>query len=68
MTLLALAAVRRAAVAPGSRRYRLIHVSPAHRVHGSKPAFVEYSGRQMGQTEGQTDIVPFYGPCRLLCE
>jgi len=66
MTLLALAAVRRAAVAPGSRRYRLI--SPVHRVHGSKPAVVKYSGRQMGQTEGQTDIVPFYGPCRLLCE
>jgi len=47
VTLLAFAAERRAAVAPGGRRDR--STSPARRAHSSKPATVECRERMMAQ-------------------
>jgi len=55
VTLLAFAAVRRAAAAPDGRRYRSI--SPARPAYSSKPTptAAACSGRQTGQRDGQTD-------------
>jgi len=55
VTLLVFAAERRAAAAPGGRRYRSSF--PARRAHSSKRAAATCSDRQMGQTDGRTPYV-----------
>jgi len=54
VTLLAFAAARRAAAAPGGHRYRSI--PPARRAHSSKPATAACSGRWPGQTDGHRTV------------
>jgi len=57
-TLLAFAAERRAAAAPGGRRDRSI--SPARRAHSSKPAVAACGGQMMGLIDGQELAPGFY--------